>query len=135
MSRTNVGRTKGSRCHKELISNKLDFGNWIPNDYVLVLFKTGNCNGGDRHLIATADDEDDKERCKRFSPQFKYWLHILTIYSKDTATLNLDGKVIYFKKLFSPPSPVSGCRVIVHIQFEVRYVKRRQKKISSNSLQ
>jgi hypothetical protein len=57
---------KGSRCHKELISNKLDLGNWIPNDYVLVLFETGDCNGLDRHLIATVDDEDDKERCQRF---------------------------------------------------------------------
>ena len=59
---------KGSRCHKELISDKLDFGNWIPNDNVLVLFETGDCNGGDRHLIATVDDEDDKERCQRFRP-------------------------------------------------------------------
>ena len=62
MSRANGGRTKGSRCHKELISDKLDFGNWIPNDYVLVLFETGDCNGGNRHLIAKVDDEDDKKR-------------------------------------------------------------------------
>ena len=56
-----------SRCHKELISNELDFGNWIPNDYVLVLFKTGYCNAGNRHLIAAVDDEDDKERFNRNS--------------------------------------------------------------------
>jgi hypothetical protein len=66
VSRTNVGRTKGLRCHKELISNKLDFGNWIPNNYVLVLFEAGDCNGGDRHLIAAVDEEDDKEGCQCF---------------------------------------------------------------------
>ena len=57
---------KGSRCHKELVSDKLDFGNWIPNDYVLVLFETGDCNGRDRHLIAPVDDENDKENCRCF---------------------------------------------------------------------
>ena len=82
MSRTNVGRTKkkGSRCHKELISDKLDFGNWIPNDYVLVLFETGDCNGWDRHLIATVDDKDDKETLPMFLTIIN-WLHIFAIYS------------------------------------------------------
>ena len=65
--KTNGGKNeRGARCHKDLISDKLDFGNWIPNDYVLVLFETGDCNGRDRHLIATVDDDDDKECCQRF---------------------------------------------------------------------
>jgi hypothetical protein len=51
VSRTNGGKNeRGTRRHKELISDKLDFGNWIPNDYVFVLFETGDCNGRDRHL-------------------------------------------------------------------------------------
>ena len=49
---------KGSRCHKGLISHKLDFDNWIPYDYVLVISENGDCNGGNRRLIATVDDED-----------------------------------------------------------------------------
>ena len=38
-----------SHCDKEFVSDKLDFGNWIPDDCVFVLFQIGYSNSRDRH--------------------------------------------------------------------------------------
>lgn len=79
VSKTELGgRTKKDpRRHKELVSDKLNFGNGIPDDCVLVLFETGNGNGRDRHLIATG-------RTTKTSADFKYCLGILPIYNSKT---------------------------------------------------
>ena len=60
-----------SRCHEKLVSDQLDFGDWIPNNCIFVLFQTGDCNGGDRHLMALVVDDDDKDLCqKKICPSF-----------------------------------------------------------------